>query len=157
LVIAASVLLVVGLGVSYAGANVELTRQTAENQVLQQKVKQLQSTQKMLAANQATKKDIEKREQDVKQLQAQGLIMSNMLKEIQKALPTSVVITSMQVGAGSLNIGGQCPNNQELATFVAGLRASKMFTAVQTLSSQSQGGIQAVTFSIQVDWGSKKS
>jgi len=126
--------------------NAELMVQANENKLTQESLADQRKLAELLNLKKANIKKLEKARQS----------FSEILNEINLALPRQVVLTAIDITNTTIKISGFSPDQEQVAVLLSGLRKSKYFEEVRAVESSLDEKNQECKFSIEMLWEEEK-
>lgn len=126
--------------------NVELMAQANKNKIAQESL----ASQKKLAEILNLKKS------NIEKLEKAQQSFTEVLNEINLALPGSVVLTAIDITNTTIKISGFSPDQEQVAVLLSGLRKSKYFEHARAVDSSFDEKTGECSFSIEMSWEEEK-
>ncbi|MGE5389705.1 MAG: PilN domain-containing protein [Deltaproteobacteria bacterium] len=153
-----SIVLAIGvlglMGGIYAITVSQLHAEQALNKDLKARVGYYQKNNYSYQAQVAALEGIKNREPMVETLEKNRVSYLDLMSEVEKAAPRGIILYNLDIGQNSIVITGRAGDEDEVATMMAGLRASPWFKGLKTVSITSEGkdvdGL--LRFDIQYGW-----
>lgn len=149
-----SIMAILGLmGGLYAVSVKQLSAEKELNKDLKARCMRYQRSDISIQAQQKIAEGIAGREQIIKNIEGNRVSYLALLAEVEKASPEGIILYNVDIQTNKISISGKAHNQNQVAEFVAGLRASSWIKNTQNVTiTGAEEDAALLTFDVQCDW-----
>lgn len=143
-------------GYFYILQNRELANQQALNTELKTEVQKYEKEMAIFKPIEELSKEIASKNQKVNSLEKTQESYAKVMMEIDKALPSKVIVAGVEIKGQKIVLTGFSPDHSQVARLLDGLKRSTIFKNVTVLGSKINEKTNEAEFTIDMDWEAEK-